>query len=42
VDVTYWAILVLERLGLAWNVVHTTAGPARGRKQAQALSARGN
>jgi stearoyl-CoA desaturase (delta-9 desaturase) len=22
IDVTYWAILVMERLGLAWNVVH--------------------
>jgi stearoyl-CoA desaturase (delta-9 desaturase) len=26
IDMTYWAICALERLGLAWNVVHTTAG----------------
>jgi fatty-acid desaturase len=36
VDVTYWAILVMERLGLAWNVVHdapgrgAAGGPGRG------------
>lgn len=28
IDTTYWAILALERLGLAWNVVHHP--PARG------------
>ena len=31
IDVTYWAILAMERLGLAWNVVHEpparTGGP---------------
>jgi stearoyl-CoA desaturase (delta-9 desaturase) len=27
IDVTYWAILAMERLGLAWNVVHEP--PAR-------------
>ncbi|MFM8890322.1 MAG: acyl-CoA desaturase [Planctomycetia bacterium] len=26
VDTTYWGILVLERLGLAWNVVHDRYG----------------
>ena len=26
IDVTYWAILVLEAIGLAWNVVHTPHG----------------
>jgi fatty-acid desaturase len=26
VDVTYWGILALEKLGLAWNVVHTPYG----------------
>jgi stearoyl-CoA desaturase (delta-9 desaturase) len=31
VDVTYWAILALEKLGLAWNVVHTPHGTGRGR-----------
>ena len=31
VDVTYWAILALEKLGLAWNVVHTPQGTGRGR-----------
>jgi sn-2 palmitoyl-lipid 9-desaturase len=26
VDVTYWGIVALEKLGLAWNVVHTPYG----------------
>ena len=26
IDVTYWAIVALERLGLAWSVVHTPYG----------------
>jgi stearoyl-CoA desaturase (delta-9 desaturase) len=42
IDVTYWAILALERVGLAWNVVHTPAGPARGRKQPTRLAVGGN
>ena len=29
VDVTYWAILAMEKLGLAWNVVHSPRGTAR-------------
>jgi stearoyl-CoA desaturase (delta-9 desaturase) len=29
IDVTYWAILALEKLGLAWNVVHTPHGVGR-------------
>ncbi|MFM8539645.1 MAG: acyl-CoA desaturase [Planctomycetaceae bacterium] len=31
VDTTYWFILLLERLGLAWDVVHTPHGVGRGR-----------
>jgi stearoyl-CoA desaturase (delta-9 desaturase) len=31
VDVTYWAILALEKTGLAWNVVHTPRGTGRTR-----------
>lgn len=42
VDVTYWCILVLERLGLAWNVVHTPAGPGRGRRPVGGGSGGGN
>ncbi len=42
IDVTYWAILALERFGLAWNVVHTPAGPARGRKQPTRRAVDGN
>jgi len=30
-DMTYWVILVMEKLGLAWNVVHTPQGAGRGR-----------
>jgi stearoyl-CoA desaturase (delta-9 desaturase) len=33
VDVTYWAILVLERLGLAWDVVHAPHGVGRDRRR---------
>jgi len=33
IDITYWAILGLERLGLAWSVVHTPSGPRRGRME---------
>ena len=29
VDVTYWAILGMERVGLAWNVVHEPEGLGR-------------
>ncbi len=29
VDTTYWSILLLERLGLVWNVVHTPRGTGR-------------
>jgi stearoyl-CoA desaturase (delta-9 desaturase) len=29
IDVTYWAILAMERLGLAWNVVHNPPGGRR-------------
>jgi stearoyl-CoA desaturase (delta-9 desaturase) len=29
IDVTYWAIQALERLGLAWNVVHHPTGSGR-------------
>lgn len=29
IDVTYWAILLMERLGLAWNVVHHPPGGRR-------------
>jgi fatty-acid desaturase len=29
VDTTYWAILALEKVGLAWNVVHTPYGTGR-------------
>ena len=29
IDVTYWAILAMERMGLAWNVVHTPHGIGR-------------
>jgi stearoyl-CoA desaturase (delta-9 desaturase) len=25
-DMTYWVILAMERMGLAWNVVHTPRG----------------
>jgi stearoyl-CoA desaturase (delta-9 desaturase) len=32
VDTTYWVILALEKLGLAWNVVHTPHGINRGAK----------
>jgi stearoyl-CoA desaturase (delta-9 desaturase) len=31
VDVTYWAILAMEKMGLAWNVVHTPRGTGRTR-----------
>ena len=30
-DPTYWAIVALERLGLAWDVVHTPNGTGRNR-----------
>ena len=30
-DPTYWAILALEKLGLAWDVVHTPHGTGRNR-----------
>jgi stearoyl-CoA desaturase (delta-9 desaturase) len=29
VDVTYWAILAMEKLGIAWNVVHHPTGAGR-------------
>jgi sn-2 palmitoyl-lipid 9-desaturase len=29
IDMTYWTILTLERLGLAWNVVHDTPAQRR-------------
>jgi stearoyl-CoA desaturase (delta-9 desaturase) len=31
VDTTYWAILALEKMGLAWNVVHSPRGISAGR-----------
>jgi fatty-acid desaturase len=31
IDTTYWVIVAMERLGLAWNVVHTPHGVGRGR-----------
>jgi fatty-acid desaturase len=31
IDTTYWVILALEKLGLAWNVVHTPHGVSRDR-----------
>ena len=27
-DMTYWIIVLMERTGLAWNVVHKSAIPA--------------
>ena len=30
IDTTYWAILAMEKLGLAWNVVHDARGIGRG------------
>lgn len=46
VDVTYWAIVAMERLGLAWNVVHEPTGHGRQAKVAsqnrrQAVGANG-
>ena len=38
VDVTYWAILAMERLGLAWNVVHHPPG---GRRTGAAIAVQG-
>ncbi|MBL6831412.1 MAG: fatty acid desaturase [Pirellulales bacterium] len=39
VDVTYWAILALERLGLAWDVVHTIPrSPSAAKRRAVASS----
>jgi fatty-acid desaturase len=38
IDVTYWAILAMERLGLAWNVVHHPPG---GRRTASAIVVQG-
>jgi len=29
IDVTYWAIVAMEKLGLAWNVVHEPTGASR-------------
>jgi stearoyl-CoA desaturase (delta-9 desaturase) len=29
IDVTYWAILAMEKLGIAWNVVHQPTGAGR-------------
>jgi stearoyl-CoA desaturase (delta-9 desaturase) len=29
IDVTYWAIVAMEKLGLAWNVVHEPTGAGR-------------
>jgi stearoyl-CoA desaturase (delta-9 desaturase) len=29
IDVTYWAIVTMEKLGLAWNVVHEPTGASR-------------
>jgi fatty-acid desaturase len=37
-DMTYWAILVMERLGLAWDVVHDT--PAHRRANGEELPAK--
>jgi stearoyl-CoA desaturase (delta-9 desaturase) len=36
IDVTYWSILAMESVGLAWNVVHSPygrAGQSRGSKR---------
>jgi len=44
IDTTYWVILALERLGLAWNVVHTPYGVgqhAGGRRGHGRAAARG-
>jgi stearoyl-CoA desaturase (delta-9 desaturase) len=38
VDVTYWAIVAMERLGLAWNVVHHPPG---GRRTGAAIAVQG-
>jgi len=38
VDVTYWAILALETLGLAWNVVHTPYGSGHAARSAGGVS----
>jgi len=35
-DVTYWAILALERMGLAWDVVHSRYGTGQNRKSGAA------
>ena len=35
VDVTYWGIVAMERLGLAWNVVHEPTGPGRPGRRAK-------
>ena len=37
-DPTYWAIVALERLGLAWDVVHTPNGTGRNRASRSAAT----